>query len=90
MLELRTIEPISSYFAQSDPNIFVPFPDTMVATEGMEFGRMYLPNLIGPTPINLVPEGVSFALTMQPLAPLSLSVMRNAQSQVGENWVIRG
>jgi virulence-associated protein VapD len=86
MLELRTIKPIG--IIQSSLKALqmfvIPFPALMIVLEDMGLGGLYSPNVIGPTPINLVPSGVPF---IPMLLPLPMNVVDNAH--LGANWAIQ-
>jgi virulence-associated protein VapD len=88
MLGLRTILPLGVIPSclKGIEMFFISHPDVMVTTENMQLGGLFSPNLIGPTPINLVPNGVPSAALLQPPIPLPVNVRNDPAAQLGANW----
>ena len=67
---------------------YIPFPELMIVTDNMWLGGDFSPNLIEPTPINLVPDQVPFALMLHPPVPLPVNVANNHNAQIGQFMMI--
>jgi hypothetical protein len=87
MLSLRAVEPLGvfSSVVKAVQMFHIPLP-IMIASEPIKLGGMYCPQLVSPTPLNLVPPGVPTAPLPHAPNPLPRDVAHNADSQLGANW----
>lgn len=89
MLALRELAPLGIFpTVLNHIQMFHVVHPIMCVTDGMVLGGEYCPQLVGPTPANLVPLNV-LAVPMDAAPdPLPRNVGNSANANQGNNWLV--
>jgi hypothetical protein len=88
MMAMRAIAPLGFFpsVLKAIEMVHVPHP-IMITTDQMILGGAYSPQLLGPTPANLVPVNIAAIHMDAAPNPLPLNVRGSPNANQGHNWV---